>query len=188
MLYLIGGASRAGKSILGRTMARKYGLSYASIDDSMYALIEGMPTAGIYWEDSEHTKANKMWPYLQRRLGYMAKDGMNYVMDSMAFQPEHTTALTNMGVPFRICWLGYPSETVERKLAKVQSAKGLPNDWLNEKSIQVQRDHLDEQIFISRELQWRCSKQGLQFFDTSSDFQDTLAKAEFYLMEGITHG
>lgn len=183
MLYIIGGASRAGKSILSRRIAAHHGISYLNLDFVMAGLIDGAPALGIRWEDSERIKAEKMWPVMSVILKNLAANTREpYLVESFCLLPEFFDEIRGFKPDVQGCWLGYPNATVEQKLREVEEAEGLSWDWLNEKSPEHRRWFVGTQIGFSKEIENGCNSRQLPFVDTSHGFEQALAHAEHLLM------
>jgi predicted kinase len=65
MLYLLGGASRAGKSTLARRLLMQQCIPYFSIDALMMGFVNGMPEFGLDPDESEQARAVRLWPLLR---------------------------------------------------------------------------------------------------------------------------
>src|SRR5215469_4176813 len=98
MIYLIGGAPRTGKSILGQRLCATLKVGWVSTDLLM-ELLRISNTAGVKteWDATpEAIKANAEWffPYLERFIWGAASLADNYVIEGVDFLPAQVTQLS----------------------------------------------------------------------------------------------
>lgn len=62
MLYIIGGTSRSGKTLLSRKAVSEQGIPYFPLDALFGALANGAPEFGVNYEDSFINRSIHMWP------------------------------------------------------------------------------------------------------------------------------
>src|SRR5215475_2591695 len=91
MIYLIGGAPRAGKSILGQQISAKLRVGWVSTD-LLVELLRVKKDEGVKTEwnaTPEAIKANAEWfyPYLERFIWGVSSLGDNYVIEGLDFLP-----------------------------------------------------------------------------------------------------
>ena len=65
MLYLVGGASRSGKSTIARRLLQQHGIPYFSIDILMMGFANGAPELDFDPDASEIARGEALWPILR---------------------------------------------------------------------------------------------------------------------------
>ena len=98
MIYLIGGASRVGKSILSQQVSSNLRVGWSSTDLLM-ELLRVKKEAGIkvQWNAApEAIVANAEWffPYLERFIWGASSMAENYVIEGVDFLPAHVVQLS----------------------------------------------------------------------------------------------
>ena len=117
MIYLVGGAPRAGKSILGQQLAAKLNAGWISTDILMTLLStkkeEGAKTE---WNaDPEAITANATWffPYLERFIWGVTSMAEQYVIEGVDFLPAQVAQLAPQ-YQIRSVFLGCSNMTLDR--------------------------------------------------------------------------
>ncbi len=133
MLYIIGGAPRAGKSILAQRMLEECRLAYFPTDTLMMGLATALPQLGLKPSASPSMRAPIMWPILRGMAVKILENHEDYLLEGDVLMPAHAAELRKgFGSALRACFLGY--ETVD-SVAKVRDIRrhGAGNeDWTNE--------------------------------------------------------
>ena len=114
MIYLIGGAPRVGKTILGQQISRELRIGWVSTDLLLTLLavtkVEGMKTE---WNAApEAITANATWffPYLERFVWGVNSMVEDYVIEGVDFLPTQAAQLAAQ-YPIRAVFLGCSSKT-----------------------------------------------------------------------------
>lgn len=189
MIYLIGGASRAGKGILGRRLAKHLGCSYFPLDTIFIALHKGFPKASVKGNDADDHKAQKLWKFHKAMIEYLIyEDAMDYVLDGVTILPSQIIKLIKKYPrKIRAVFLGYDTISVADKVKAIRTNHGkFPNDWLEDKKDVYVASHIKTNITRSKRYQKECRQTGLPYYDTSADFKGQHDKA-FQFMIGKTH-
>src|SRR5688572_20912016 len=116
MIYLIGGAPRAGKSILAQRISSKMGVGWISTD-LLLELLRVKQDAGIKTEWNaapEAITANAEWffPYLERFVWGVNSMAENYVIEGVDFLPAQVMQLSSQ-YQIRPLFLGCSKMTLE---------------------------------------------------------------------------
>ena len=93
MLYLIGGAARAGKSILARRLLRRHNLPYFSVDYLTSGLESGAPETAVRHESPNRLRGERIWPVLEGLLRNIAEEEPGYVVEGEADDAWQTLEL-----------------------------------------------------------------------------------------------
>lgn len=116
MIYLIGGAPRAGKSILGQRVAASLRTSWISTDVLLEVLrVKPDKNMKTTWDGSpEAICSNNEWffPYLERFIWGVNSLAENYLIEGVDFFPEQAAKLSSQ-YPIRAIFLGCTQMTLE---------------------------------------------------------------------------
>ena len=182
MLYLVGGAPRAGKSILAQRMLDERKVAYFPTDTLMMGVANAMPQLGLKPDDSPSTRAPIMWPILRGMAVKILENGEDYLLEGDVLMPAHAVELRErFGSAVRSCFLGY--ETVD-SLAKVRDIRrhaAGKEDWTNECDDAHLLRIVGEFKSLSEQLHIECSKFELAYFDGSADLFAAIDAASAHL-------
>jgi 2-phosphoglycerate kinase len=183
MIYLVGGAPRAGKSILGQQVARRLNIGWVATDVLRTMLVEaGLPqAAAASWDASPEAiagAADWFFPHLERFAWGIGSLADSYLIEGVHFLPRHVAAL-GQRLAVRSVFIGCSQLTLERFEqfpGRSRGYAGLPADFKR----QIVADVPRWSSFIAREAQ----AAGCPYVDTSADFAAQLAEAERVLVAG----
>lgn len=185
MLYIIGGASRSGKSILAERMCDRHGIPWFSLDALKMGLHLGAPALSIMPDADDLETADRMWPIVEPILDHAIFDRRDYLVEGVNIRPSSVAHfIHDTDQPVRACFLGYPHISIEEKALAVANHKGPPTDWLHRTGVENVVRYLGISRELSRYLRDECSSCGIAFFDTGHDFRAGLEMAETFLIEG----
>jgi hypothetical protein len=183
MLYLIGGASRAGKTNLARRFTSS-GISCFSLDYLTQMFHEAAPQLGILYDSEIKERAQRLWPFVKPMLDGIAYAESHYAVEGHPLLPSDAARFKDeLGSDkIRVCFLGYPNCTADLKKDNVKSFASAVNNWLQGKPDEDILRVVTAEIEFSRYLQHECRKYGLEFFDTSYDYWGTIHLAFDYML------
>jgi hypothetical protein len=185
MLYLLGGAARSGKSIIANRLVKERQTPYFCIDYLVTAFARGAPDVGIEHEQPNIIRARNIWPKLKPMLENILDAEPNYLIEGDALLPEYAQELlAEHKKSVRVCFLGYPRISTQKKLNDMQKFPGAINDWTKDQSPEDLRKLVEEMIEFSKYLETECRRFHIQFFDVSEQFTDNLQNAFQYLEQG----
>lgn len=180
MIYLIGGAPRAGKSILGQRLAAKLQIGWISTD-LLVQVLKAKNVAGLtgVWDATPEAvlaKAEWFFPGLERFIWGTQSMADAYLIEGVDFLPAHVTQLAEQ-YPIRSVFLGCSQMTLERFDKFPGHSRGYAN-LPEEMRRQIAHDVPLWSEFIQQEAaRWACP-----YIDMSHDFQSRLGEAEAILM------
>jgi hypothetical protein len=183
MLYIIGGASRSGKTLLSRRAVVERQIPYFPLDALFGALARGVPQLGVAYENTLMERPHKMWPVAQHMFSFFLEEEKNFLIEGDSILPSQIDELLKQGKQIRCCFLGYTALTKDEKLALVRKHNQGETDWTRGISDEEMLKMVDEMIQFSKYLKDECAKYGLAYFDVSHDFEGVRAKAFEYLFE-----
>ena len=187
MLYIVGGCSRSGKSLLAERIRGNHNVPWFPLDALKMGLHLEAPSMGVHPDDDDLETADRMWPVVKGTIENLLFDGRDYLIEGNNLRPTTIAEFIKATEePMRACFLGYPDISIETKAAQVAGHAGLPNDWLNRTGPDNVRRYLEICRSLSRRLRDDCDSLGVPFFDTGADFKGSLASAEFALIKPNT--
>lgn len=182
MLYLIGGSSRSGKTLLAKNILKERQIPYLSLDWLMMGFNDGIPEYGIHHLLMPDEIAQKIWPFLQGMIDNMLFDGMDYVIEGEALLPELiSTLIKKYPGKIRSVFVGYTEVETEKKIGQIKKYSSGENDWLTKESDEYIRDHVQTMINHGRMIKRECNKYNLSFFETSNHFLEAIDSAKISL-------
>jgi len=182
MMYLVGGAARAGKTILGQQIATKLRIGWVSTD-LLLTLLGMTNVAGIKTEWNAApaaVTANAEWffPYLERFVWGVNSMAEHYVIEGVDFLPAQVAQLAAQ-YQLRAVFLGcsrMTPEDVEQFPGRSRGYHALPEA----KRRQIAQDVPPWSEFIRQQAE----RFGYPYVDTVSDFPQRLQEAEALLTAG----
>src|SRR5947209_16520369 len=183
MIYLIGGAPRAGKSLLGQRLCTTLKVGWVSTDLLMELLrVKNAAGIKVKWDAApEAIRANAQWffPYLERFIWGVSSLADHYVIEGVDFLPAQVAQLSTQ-YPIRTVFLGCSRMTLEDLNQFPGRSRGfgsLPEALRR----QIVQDVPRWSAFIRQEAQ----RFGYAYVDIVSDFSHRLAEAEMVLTTGV---
>jgi hypothetical protein len=178
MIYLIGGAPRAGKSVLGQQLAAKLKVSWISTDLLAELLRVKDDSLKAEWNASpEAITANAEWffPYLERFVWGVSSSAENYVIEGVSFLPAQVKQLSDQ-YQIRSVFLGCSGMTLDRLdqfPGRSQGYSFLPEAMRRQIAQDVPR--------WSKFIQQEAERFGYPYLDMADDFPQRLLEAEAML-------
>jgi hypothetical protein len=179
MIYLVGGAPRVGKSILGQQVAANLKIGWISTDVLMELLrVKNDNGVKTEWNaTSEAIIANAEWffPYLERFVWGITSQAENYVIEGVDFLPAQVNELSAK-YQIKTIFLGCSRmkvETLDQYPGRSLGYIGLPEEFRR----QIAKDVPLWSEFIEQE----AKNFGYPYVDTTTDFPTRLSQAESLL-------
>lgn len=184
MLYLISGASRAGKTIIAKKLSTQKDLSYFSLDWLIMGFTNGIPAYGIHDKLFPDEIAKRAWSFLKAMFENMLWSEIDYIIEGEALLPELVVdLLTEHPDEIRICFVGYTDVNVSKKMEEIKQFNSNNKDWLSDKSDEYIIDHVKNMVVHSLQMKKSCNENGIVYIDTSVNFADAIDNAITYLSE-----
>lgn len=181
MIYLVGGAPRAGKSLLGQRVAARLGIGWVSTDLLVDLLRVHDKSIKAEWDAAPEAilaNANWFWPYLERFVWGVASQAEDYLVEGVAFLPAQVERLAGQ-YAVRAVFIGCSNMSLEKLDAfpgRSRGYGGLPDAFRR----QIARDVPVWSAFIRQEAE----AFGCAYVDTGDDFADKMDEAEGILTRG----
>ena len=178
LLYLLGGASRSGKSILARRLLDELRVPHLALDLLMMGFARGLPEHGVGPSLPAPEVAERLWPVVRGMAQTAAEDELDYLFEGDALLPGQAAELgRSLGEGVRVAFLGYVDAPPARKLREVHAFGGNPNDWVANLTDDRIPEITARNAEFSARLRGECAALGLPYFDTSRDFPGALDDA-----------
>ena len=183
MLYLIGGASRSGKSTVARELLKRNSILYFALDVLMMGLHVGYPQLGIGPDIADPVVTRRLWPVVRGFALNLLDTEAAYAIEGVFLRPQHMAELEQSHpATVRGVFIGYSSISPATKLRHIRAASHLPNDWLS-----TQRDAyilalVYRNIRRSRNARILCARLGVKYVDTSRGFAARIEQALAWLI------
>ena len=178
MIYLIGGASRSGKSIVARELLKRNGIPYFSMDVLMMGLHVGYPQLGIGPDVSDPVVTRRLWPIVHGLALNLLETEAAYAIEGVYLSPQHIATLEKSHpAQVRGVFIGYSTISPTTKLLHIRAASHLPNDWLSAQPDAEILALVQRNIRRSRTARTACARLGIKYVDTSRDFAGRIESA-----------
>jgi 2-phosphoglycerate kinase len=182
MIYLVGGAPRAGKSILGQQLAATLKIGWISTDLLQEVLRvnnhDGTEAAWTAAPEAIVAAAEKFFPCLERFVWGVSSMAESYVIEGVNVLPVQVRQLS-MQYRVRSVFLGCSEMTLERFDRFPGRSRGyasLPEE--------MRRQIVDDVPLWSKFIQQEAKQFGYPYIDMSNDFPSRLHEGEAVLIVG----
>lgn len=182
MIYFVGGAPRAGKSILGQRISAKLKIGWISTDILMELLRvkkdEGMKTEWNAAPEAIIAAAEWFFPYLERFTWGVTSTADSYLIEGVDFLPAHVAQLSAQ-YPIRSVFLGRSQMT----LGQFNQFPGRSRGYTNLPEA-FQRQIVQDVPLWSEFVRQEAGRSGCPYVDMIDDFSSRLDEAETVLITG----
>ena len=181
MVFLLGGAPRAGKTTAGHLFAERTGISCFSVDYLKMGLVRGMPDYGIDVYDDPGT-AVKLWPILRGMIRTYVEEEESILLEGYYLLPEYAAEVHgDLGEHIRSCFIGFCEVPTMEKVRELRAHA--PGDWSSDDDAQATAwvEHLKS---VSREIRASCAELGLKYCEITVNREGALGEAVDYLASG----
>ena len=186
MLFLIGGASRCGKTVLARRLLVDAKVPWFSLDALRVGLTKGAPSLRLDLTRDDLEEAESLWPIVRELIENILFWDVDYLIEGSCLLPGAVAKLMQDrgDKEIRAIFLGSPGLSAEQKLALMDANRVGGNDWLKDEPDFVRLGHARRAVRDSSLLQRLAAESALPFFDTGADFATALDEAAAYLRGG----
>lgn len=185
MLYLLGGAARAGKSASAQRFHAETGVPYFCLDYLMMGFAGGLPAYGVDPEDDELHVADLLWPVVRAMAQAMVENGLEYCLEGVQLRPRHVAVLGRLWPDsVRACFVGYAESDPVAKMRQLRAYGGGMDDWMHVYSEAQMLAEVRRLVALSGAIRDECAEHGLVYFEEGSDLQETITRVVEYLREG----
>lgn len=187
MLYIIGGVSRSGKSLLVHKILQEKLIPFFPLDGLVGMLTHSAPEHGVKHQNDFVDKSEKTWKFSKELFKYFIATQESYAVEGDCILPKQVAELqVKYSERIRCCFMGYPSLTAQEKLDAVRRFHVGEKDWTHKHSDEAMLEMIEAMIVYSKHLQEECKTYNIPFFDVSEDFEKSQAEAyEFLVKEKV---
>lgn len=170
MVFLIGGETHTGKTLLAQQLLERFHIPYLSLDHLKMGLIRGMSPCPFTPESPEDTIADQLWPILKGMIDVCLENGQNQAFEGCYLPPERIKPLLGQDVAAlylifseNYLWTHYDlvlqyENTIEHRLTA-----GAPAP--------------ETMIAANSALKQRCLLNNIPFLEISTDHSTCMAQA-----------
>lgn len=180
---IIAGVSRAGKSTLAKSIAKKYNYTYIPFDSIISTLEELYPCTGIKHMDENKGISPSIAKLLNTFINHLSYEDINYVIDIYQLFPEDMSKVTDSDNHL-VVYLGYAELNPAQKLQYIRT-HARDKDWTKSTSDDEMLSILEKFISDDKIMKQECSAVNYPYFDTGYDFNQTIANAKHYIENNI---
>lgn len=181
MLYILGGASRSGKSIISRRFVSEKQIPFFCIDFLVTSLQE------VRFLDIKHgqpfiSKAERLWPLVKPLLTHLIREEPNYLIEGDGILPNQVAELSkDYSNDIKACFVGFSEISTQDKFKQVRELGGNKDDWTKNISDDKLNSYIEDMIKYSKYLKSECNKYDISYFDSSNNFSEYLENVFQYL-------
>src|SRR4051812_33014703 len=95
MIYLIGGASRVGKSQIAEKIFLEKKVSYLPVDVLLVGLTKGAPSLGLGDNQTNIERGETVWPVVKGMIETFHQNAMDYLLEGDSLLPYYIAEMAN---------------------------------------------------------------------------------------------
>jgi hypothetical protein len=176
MIYLLGGAARAGKTTIARRFTALKAVPFLSLDYVMMGFVGGLPEYGVDSDADEREVGVKIWPLLENMVAAMVEDEVDYLFEGAQLLPQQAAVLAQrFPGQIRECFVGYAQVDTQEKFTQLRHYGGGPDDWLKEYDDQRVAAEIERLKAYSAAVEATCRQYALAYFEVPLDLEASVA-------------
>lgn len=184
MIYLIGGASRSGKTTTAKRILTETNIPYFSLDYLMMGIANGVPELEVSPIEGDFITGQKLWKVINPLITAMVENEIDYIIEGVQLLPNHVSQFeTTYSGKVKSCFIGIAEINVDSvEEMKLHSSK-TENDGFKELNHAEARVEMLRLKMDSIRIREECEKLNLKYFESSLHFNHTLDKVISYLID-----
>jgi hypothetical protein len=176
MLYIIGGASRSGKTTLANRVLKEAEIPYFSLDYLMMGIANGMPEFGVHPTEGDYITGQRLWKVVNPLMTAMVENKIDYTIEGVQLVPSYVSQFEqNYAVKVKSCFIGLAEINVMNSVEEMKfHSNKTENDGfkdLNNANIINEIERIKTDSIRIRE---ECEKNNLMYFESSFNFNKTI--------------
>ena len=194
MQIIIGGASRSGKSIVARQIAREFGIPSYSLDYLIAALIGERPDLAINRNfrlgdlgQPFIGNAQTIWPALRNMVKIIDLHAQPYLIEGDTILPRHFHELASRYDVIGF-FMGYPDIDPDEKVSQLRRHTSDQLNWPQFHTDEELHHIVLDRIRYSKYLRREAKRHGIIFIDSSHDFSAGVDQALQLVRDQLTKG
>ncbi|BBH20095.1 hypothetical protein Back11_14400 [Paenibacillus baekrokdamisoli] len=184
MLYIIGGASRSGKTTSAKRILKESEIPYLSLDYLMMGIANGIPEFGVYPTEGDFITGQKLWKVVNPLMTAMVENEIDYTVEGVQLIPSYVSQFEQRySGKVKPCFIGLAELNVKHSVEemKFHSSK-TENDGLKDLNYAEIVTVLERIKTDSIRIREECEKCNLKYFESSFNFNKTIHSIVTYLM------
>ncbi len=182
MVYILGGASRSGKSIIARRLVIEQNIPFFCTDFLVTSL-SGINTVNIQHDTPFIEKADKLWPLVKPMLNHLVKEEPQYLIEGDGILPKNVFEFQkDHNHNIRVCFVGFSEIEPSEKLHQIREMGGNMDDWTKRFSDAELIKYVEKMIVYSKYLKKECEKFNVRYFDSSKNFDKYVDEVYSYIV------
>lgn len=182
MIYLIGGTGRSGKSTVRKLLCQKYQTSGISTDHITQMMAIAVPEHNLNFDSKWEIGFGKMNELIKALLTHHP-DNQDFVIEGWQISPSLIKVYQEYSQNYlKICILGCAEANIKQKMIDIRNNLSY-NEWTNKYSDKELKNLVKELIKTSKRHKKECTEFGVQYFETSKNFEKAVQKAAEYLVK-----
>lgn len=179
MIYLLGGASRTGKSKFAEEILRSKQIIWIPLDIIRNAILPLLPTHNLNdGNDPWLTMPKRIYPVLEKIIQGFNNEKRDCIIEGDSFFPEQISDLLQKNFPTRACFIG--SSTIDREFLRSMTkesdwSRGMTDSELDNLAIKVKE--------ASEIFKQKCAEYNFQYIDIKKHEEDKTNQIETVLFE-----
>jgi 2-phosphoglycerate kinase len=171
MLYLIGGASRSGKTTTAKRILNETNIPYFSLDYLMMGIANGIPELGVHPTEGDFITGQRMWKVLDPLMTAMVENEIDYTIEGVQLIPNCVSQFESK-YPGKImsCFIGMAEINVESVVEMKYHSSKTENDGFKELNHAEAMAELVRIRTDSIQIREDCEKHNLKYFESSFHF------------------
>lgn len=182
ILRVVGGPPRVGKSAIARTVARRNGIGWTSVDVlRAVLLVDGVSFSPYRDIQGAVKEAEAFFPYLRQFAWQSNAIHGDHCLEGCWLMPAQLSALRDEGLPIRGCFVGNESITPENLLVHAANF-----DWVRDLGDDGRAALCAQIQTLSRFVAQHAREHGWPYFDLGRDFLGSVEEVAAFLGDDST--
>jgi hypothetical protein len=182
MLFIIGGVPRSGKSTVRKQLLERYKISGIELDRVRGMIDKAMPELGMNRDIDEGSLSEKLWPWISGLIEeYKDSTSDYFILEGEYFTPEMVVQFKD-DPNCKVCFMLYSDITVEQKVDNIMHKSAYTSGWSKSYTDEEIKGFVEQYIETSHRYKKMCQLLGIEYFDTSDDFESKIEEAVQYLI------
>jgi 2-phosphoglycerate kinase len=185
MLYIIGGASRSGKTTSANRILKELEIPYFSLDYLMMGIANGIPEFGVYPTEGDFITGQRLWKIVNTLMTAMVENEIDYTIEGVQLVPSYVAQFEQRYAgKVKSCFIGLAEINVKNSVEemKFHSSK-TENDGLKDLNNVEIANEIERIKTDSIKIKEECEKYNLKYFESSFNFNKTIDSIVSYLMD-----
>ncbi|EAI7247520.1 adenylate kinase [Campylobacter lari] len=175
MIFLIGGESHTGKTLLAQKLLEKYSYSYLSLDHLKMGLIKGMKDCPFkVYEDEKISEY--LFPIIESIIQTCLENSQNLIIEGIYLTPKRVQKFKNNSL-IKIFYIIFSKEYILQNYKLIYQKENIIETRLTS-----EKENMNILISNHQYLKSQCENFNLPFLEIKKDYEIEIQKAfEFFV-------